>query len=429
MAQAIQPIANTYKKPMISYASSASDLSSAPYFLRTVPSNELISESIIDTLFSMKIFDNVGLIYSNEAYGIDGFNMVRKLAAKKGIQIGKVATLPFSTGDAVDYLPSLQSVKQANVSAIIAYTIRTINFTLLLDQRVEAGLSDTIWIFAQSFASVYTQYESILNRRSQKLIYVDQDKPDWINDKFLVQKYGSNNFHLYCGFAYDAILAYGYAITSMINSGQDIYNPQLLLNAIKAVDFLGVTGRVRLNSMGDRAIVSIVIANIIGRDLIRIARWHSERAIKWQTAPIVPGRTMTLKEIIPRAIRTENRWNIIPEYGIVPQPRDGHSIVVFPEAETMILFGGVSDDKTLRNDIWVYDFKAKQWYRQLALEAYQPSPRKEQVAWYVYCYMVFMFTGPTKRICLYLVVLMDIHLPMVTSIAATITYIDRTLAV
>lgn len=71
-------VANIYKKPLISFAATSVTLSNKtehPYFMRTIPPDSKQAEVITDLLYMFDL-NNFGILFTQEAYGINGANKV-----------------------------------------------------------------------------------------------------------------------------------------------------------------------------------------------------------------------------------------------------------------------------------------------------------------------------------------------------------------
>ncbi|XP_038060044.1 metabotropic glutamate receptor 4-like [Patiria miniata] len=80
-------VASLYQIPIISYSATSDELSNKerfPYFLRTVPPDELQARAIVDILLHHD-WRYVGLLYSADTYGIHGSLEVAKLAERNNI--------------------------------------------------------------------------------------------------------------------------------------------------------------------------------------------------------------------------------------------------------------------------------------------------------------------------------------------------------
>lgn len=85
----VADMATTLGIPMISYSASSPDLDNRvryPYFLRTVPSDTLQVQGMIETLEYLKV-THVGLVYIDDAYGRAGKDALIKEAVSRNICI------------------------------------------------------------------------------------------------------------------------------------------------------------------------------------------------------------------------------------------------------------------------------------------------------------------------------------------------------
>ncbi|OWF48772.1 Metabotropic glutamate receptor 3 [Mizuhopecten yessoensis] len=118
--------------PMVSYGASSSFLDNRrmyPYFLRTVPSDKLQVDGIVDVLTYLD-FSFVGAIYLDDAYGYNGILDVEKKANDNGICIINKQKV---TGNYLKYPQIEETLQQNVVDVVVFYGISTVAKEMLDD--------------------------------------------------------------------------------------------------------------------------------------------------------------------------------------------------------------------------------------------------------------------------------------------------------
>lgn len=392
MAFEIEALTRQYNKPMISYSATVARLSLVPTFLRLVPTTTQYAEAMVDLLFTLNQFSNVGLYYTNEFYGADGLIYVTSYAREKGINITVTAMATLN--------PDVNRERLAlfkDCPAVVAFIQRTQSADLVLRQINELGIKDKIWIFPQTFTGQYATLSNKMN--AEDLLFYEQAEPLWKNDQYLLSRLGTKTYHPYCGTSHDAVLTFAAAISRM--PGTTYKSGAALIPNLKGVDFVGVSGRVRYTSSGNRVGVSMLVRyddlrinfgrNIVNGKETVIGKWNEESSVS-VSSDVRYGinRTMLQTSLVPRVPGFDNRWNILPSAGPPPSPRIGASFVHLAVSDRLVVFGG--EDSVVKNDLWYYDVRLQQWIPQLVFELNAPLPRKHHVAW-AYSTSHFIFGG------------------------------------
>lgn len=198
------------------------------------------------------------------------------------------------------------------------------------------------------------------------------------------------DFHIY-----DALLAYGLAISNSVKKSQDLYDSNTIVNNLKSIDFIGVTGLIHLNSIGDRDSIKYEILNVAGNKNANIfASWTVEQGLTVVQPNItfLPGN-LNLYQLKPLGLllqnssRGENAWYSVP---FPPVARYGYTVQVLEDIEVMYMFGG-STGSVLLNDLWYFDFKLNRWSEVYPSNA-AISVRKGHIS-FVWANQLYIFGG------------------------------------
>lgn len=269
--------------PMIGYANTATKLSSPvefPYYSRTS-----VPDSFITVILNLAIMNwgwkQVAVIYVDNAFA-GGLNSdFESEAMDRGLTITNQGKnkLPASseswTSEVLD--PVLHEVGMGNSRILVVFCVLAEVKKIIL-RMDELGYSKNQY----QYIAVGWLMTELINENTEAAGY-DPDVQNVIRKSLRGSiMFFPKNFHgdlgeqikemyketfkdepgSYTGFAFDAVLALGYALNKMLLKGEDLHDNSLIMREIREVKFLGATGYVSIaTGTNDRAPMDHIIVN------------------------------------------------------------------------------------------------------------------------------------------------------------------------
>ncbi|XP_052085292.1 uncharacterized protein LOC127722624 [Mytilus californianus] len=170
VTQRIADVMSSLHIPMVSYAASATSLDNRvryPYFMRTVPSDSLQIEGIIQLISKLNV-KYAGALYIDDAYGASGIEGVKALARSNGICIYK----PYSIAEDTSTIKMKQILNDnryiGGVNVIVMFSIDTIIQNILGDSVLSDDNDRNMSSYAPIFVSSegWGTYLNLANKES-----------------------------------------------------------------------------------------------------------------------------------------------------------------------------------------------------------------------------------------------------------------------
>ncbi|XP_075695559.1 taste receptor type 1 member 1 [Rhinoderma darwinii] len=152
--------------PQISYSASNELLSRKqlyPSFLRTIPSDKLQVEVILNLLQKFK-WTWIAIVGSDDVYGRQGLQDLYSLVTKNGICVAYQGLIPYSTTDRTSVKKMVANIEQARVRLTVVFSTY-FNARILFEEVVNANITDHVWIGCESW-SVDSQIAGLPNIKS-----------------------------------------------------------------------------------------------------------------------------------------------------------------------------------------------------------------------------------------------------------------------
>ncbi len=143
----IASLGRLFNIPQISYASQSSILDNHDrysYFYRTMPSNSLEVQVIVDLLQHFE-WTYISILYSRNSYGQSGFNNLHNLAAKNGICIDLHEGIE-EAFSATDYRTLAEKLSQSAANVVVFYMNEQEAYRLLDQLVTVASNRRFIWV-------------------------------------------------------------------------------------------------------------------------------------------------------------------------------------------------------------------------------------------------------------------------------------------
>ncbi|KAG2393949.1 hypothetical protein C9374_003713 [Naegleria lovaniensis] len=392
-------IAEPFGIPMISYGSSTSTLSYNRWFYRVIPSSFSMTAAMVEFFYSLE-FNEIAILASDEVYGRDASENVIRNANSLGLNVTNAYY--FKTGNITDIKRQIYLAKESNTKKFVCVSVSSNGDADAVIQTIhEAGMAQLgyIWIFDESFA-----YQPGLSDKNITLsvllngmMYVELNSGLWSTDLYFITRFMStykystieetySQIQAFDRFAYDSALSFGYAIRTMCKAGLDPTKGSYLLATIQRTSFIGASGRVSFDSLGDRLGVFYSINSISDHDVKSVAKWSQLDSIVWDEEFFynrtlrVPGGYLNQVQIFSNSPLTGNRWFSIPNVARVPPERFAHALAL--ASNKLYVYGGNSQLSTgYFSDLWSYDFITGQWHRTDPLDGFSPKGRHGHVMW------------------------------------------------
>ncbi|XP_044133534.1 taste receptor type 1 member 1 [Bufo gargarizans] len=250
--------------PQISYSASNELLSRKqiyPSFLRTIPSDKLQVEVILNLLQRFK-WTWIAIVGSDDVYGRQGLQDLYYLVTNNGICVAYQGLIPYST-DRTSVKKMIASIVQARVRLTVVFSAY-FNARIFFEEVVNAKMTDYVWIGSESW-SVDSQIAGLPNIQSIGSILgvsVGQD----LFSKTLCrdcQSFSVQNMSIPSQFAmsasfnvYSAVYALAHGLHGLLDckSGQcrnETVYPWQLLEYVKKVNFTLYNQSIYFDSNGD----------------------------------------------------------------------------------------------------------------------------------------------------------------------------------
>ena len=289
----VAQLSTLYMYPQVSYGSRANYLTESEgqynFFSRVIPPYK--SEGIcISSLINEYGWDNIGIIYSGDDYGISTTDELVKNLHENA----KVTSVQYSPGSST--LDSPMNVLRTSLVRIIVMLPSNVDDsrTILLEAERYHLIGDNFVWFSGSFASDSTVFYNTISMKSNSLIKslakgmislklkggfgekYERFLDKW--ERLNVEEYsgsGKRSIPLYAPYAYDSLELFLRAfITSPYQS-----IPQFI-QSIGNSTFTGLTGPVNMNSTRDRLgifdIVNLRDTEEGDRGWVKIGDWYEE---------------------------------------------------------------------------------------------------------------------------------------------------------
>ncbi|XP_073457490.1 taste receptor type 1 member 1-like [Aquarana catesbeiana] len=138
--------------PQISYSATHEQLSDKkiyPSFLRTIPSDKLQVEVILNLLQRFQ-WTWVAIVGSDDVYGRQGVQDLNTLASKNGICIAYQGLIPYST-DTTVVKQMVANIIQTRVKATVVFSAY-LNARIFFQEVINANITDFVWIGSESWS-------------------------------------------------------------------------------------------------------------------------------------------------------------------------------------------------------------------------------------------------------------------------------------
>ena len=268
----IARVGEKYKIPVISNGSNASMLSSVeefPYFVRVVSPSEQYEGYLINVAAHFGV-EEIAYFYTTDAWGLGARDVIHESTRQRNITIAQEYSYPRDTP--YDEIKSyVTKVKEAGIRHIVNTsptpdTVRIFRALHELEMN-EAGYS----FYAAEMVSADEAPEAVAGSLGYFAPMVElMPSPKLAHFlETLEQRLGkpidpSSKAFFYGALSYDHMLAVGYAIRDIQESGERVTS-QNMLTYLRRMDFEGATGRVSLvPGTNDRADMPIQIVNSHG---------------------------------------------------------------------------------------------------------------------------------------------------------------------
>lgn len=284
----ISKIASRYKIPVISNGANASSLSSKedfPWFIRVVTPSEEYDRYLIELAHSIGIKE-IAYLYTTDAWGLGAKKVIHDSVNKRNILIKKEFGFKRDTNQETinDYVSEVISAGINNIvitgptpdtvrvfKAIDKFNFNKKGNTIFATEMISADESIDAVNGSRGYFAPMTFLENTkeLNQFKRRLSSRIDKKID-INSKAF----------FYGALSYDHIYTIAHAINN-INSKNQMVTPHSLMENLRKVDFIGVTGRVYFSQKSnDRINMPLQIMNSHGFD-------ESSNSVKFESVATV----------------------------------------------------------------------------------------------------------------------------------------------
>ncbi|KAH0470094.1 hypothetical protein IEQ34_001652 [Dendrobium chrysotoxum] len=359
IAHVISHIANELHVPLLSFAATDPTLDSLqyPYFVRTTQSDYFQMNAIAD-IIEYYGWREVIAIFVDDDYGRGGISALGDVLAAKRAKISYKAALPPSA-DINEINDQLVKVNLME-SRIFVVHVNPDSGLSVFSIAKKLGMLNAgyVWIATDWLSSVLDSSGSADPETMsliQGAIILRPHTPDSdIKQKFLsrwnklLQKGDvSSSLNTYGLYAYDTVWLVAYAIDQFLNEGDavsfsndprlsDTNGSSLHLSALQSFDggnnllrklnlanFIGLTGRIQINSDGNMIHPAYDILNVAGTGLRRIGFWSNYSSLSvispeasYEKPPNISDNSRQLYGVIwPGEITTKPRGWVFPNNG------------------------------------------------------------------------------------------------------------------
>lgn len=297
--------AKSNKVPQISYSSTSAALSNKtiyPYFLRVVPPDSVQGLAVANIINEMG-WSHIATLATSDDYGAGGIGILEDSAKDLGIDV--LASEKFIPG-ATDIKTQLQNIKDSGAK-IIAINVIVGDAITIFSQSGDLGITAEngyVWVGTDgnTQATVF-ENSTAIKENMQGMIGTSPNRGigavynaflDTWESKDPAQYAGAGDRtpNTYATFAYDAVYAYAYAFDRMIKAGTDYTDGDALLAELYKSDFLGATGSVSFNSVGDRIGVYDVL-NLQDDTFVKVGTWDKDNGLNLSASILWDGKTAT----------------------------------------------------------------------------------------------------------------------------------------
>ena len=263
-------IASFYAIPEISYTSTAVSLNSPatfPYFFRVI-TDDSYRLSVVVALCRFYGWTHLAVIATSDSYGVSGLQSLQQQAALAGLSI--VDTQTFTSGDFTDPLTAQMTALEKSTASIFLvwaafadcrYAIKRAAVYGLLRNARTPPLGNFVWIIPPPCADNYTG-DPVFEAALPGVLTFGNTIPDpsyslyqQLNAQYdALYGVGSSAFLNYVSYcAFDAMLAFAFAISGMLYAGYmpSVDNGPQLRQQLLGLEFQGTTGRVAFYEAAD----------------------------------------------------------------------------------------------------------------------------------------------------------------------------------
>jgi ABC-type branched-subunit amino acid transport system substrate-binding protein len=320
-------VCRIYTLPQISYASTNIQLSDKviyPYFARTVPPDSSQASAIIQ-LCLIYGWREIGLLSSDSLYASGIASELESQASLQGVLVS--VTRDYREGDILGVSTALTAIAVSGVKVIV-YASGNSNddFVNTMTLATEKGLTGPgyAWIVSDALAqtSAFEDNEMLITAL-EGLIGVTPGSgagPLW--EDFVSRRWpalapaysgGLTSINTYAPYSYDAVFTFAHAIKNVLDAGLPLTPPQLN-SAIPNVTFLGLTGNVTFDSVGDRIGSAVQVMNFVGGNFV--ARGSCTLGLGCDVKPgdlIFLGPTNTTPSTVRPVANSSDESNLPPD--------------------------------------------------------------------------------------------------------------------
>ncbi|XP_071496679.1 uncharacterized protein [Diadema antillarum] len=191
---AIADTLNSFMVNQVSYGASSTELSDHekyPYFLRTVPSDTQQASAMV-ALIQRFDWSYVSVVYSDNAYGNDIYEIFRKQAQEQGICIAMAISV-MATG-VVDYTRIVNQLTVNPQSKVVILLTSDFHTKGVLDAAEELGVNDLQWIGGDTWGSrEYVTEDAMTTARGALIVELPNPEIQAFYDYFIkLTPYGNN---------------------------------------------------------------------------------------------------------------------------------------------------------------------------------------------------------------------------------------------
>ncbi len=268
-AEYISNVAQKHKIPAISYgvnASLFSDPKKFPYFIRVVTPSETYDGYLVGLAAFLKV-QNIVFFHTTDAWGLGAAKVVKEYAKKYNIEISKIIAYDRDTSieNMLELIKPLNEAECKNfiITAPTPDTVTVFKSFHALDMnKTDCHIFAAEMISSDEVAeAVYGSYgyfapmtmlppSKILTQFTTRFSHYIGEEVDTASKAFA-----------YAAISYDHIYMVAHGIKNLLNE-QKAISPENLMQALRNVDFIGLTGRVSITpNTNDRAYMSVQFLN------------------------------------------------------------------------------------------------------------------------------------------------------------------------
>lgn len=230
-----------------------------PWFFRARPNDFFSAKVIVDYGVNTLIKKKWAIIYSTDAFGTGGKNIL--VDELKALGITPVLLQGY-TNNSQDFTPVVLAVKQSGADIIASYTPSSTDVAILATQMRQLGVT-TPWIGSATLASDSTirlAKEALFDTYSVADFFVDASPESQAFAKKYKQAFG-RDADFFASWSYDAAHILAHAMNQAKSTKPDAVRKQIL--AIRG--FKGAEGTYNFDQNGDGLHGYNVVKNVKGR--------------------------------------------------------------------------------------------------------------------------------------------------------------------